>query len=479
MLRVLVPVCAVLGAAIAATLRTIETSVEERMKDDVDLVARALQLPLIHAIERERDGSVREALRSAFGIGRVYGAYVFGPDGEIVASYGAATPGGPPERLTELVAEGNRAGEFGAVGGRRVYSSFVPLTDIWGRSLGLLQVTRRQSDFDEYVARLRLGALGALLLVMGVVTVLVLHGHHRAAIQPLGRLSDSMARVATGDTGHRAAERGPKEIANVAATFNRMLDALEASAQEVRRRREAQRELRRELASAEKLAAVGELSAGVAHELGAPLSVIDGRAQRLLRKTDLDGATRRDLGVVRTQVTRMEAIVRQLLEFGRAESGRKRTVDLATVMGGAVAASRDAARRAETRLEVRPPHEPVSVEADGRRLEEAVGNIVRNAVQAAPGGHVRVAWRRSEAGAELSVEDDGPGVPDEARGRIFDPFFTTKDSGQGTGLGLAVVHGVVEDHAGRIDVERSTLGGARFKVHLPVQADSPSPGPAA
>ena len=120
----------------------------------------------------------------------------------------------------------------------------------------------------------------------------------------------------------------------------------------------------------------------------------------------------------------------------------------------------------------------MSVEADVRRLEEAVGNIVRNAVQAAPGGHVRVAWRRSEAGAELLVEDDGQGVPDEARDRIFDPFFTTKDSGQGTGLGLAVVHGVVEDHAGRIDVERSTLGGARFKVHLPVQADSPTPGPA-
>lgn len=474
--RVLLPVTLVLGATTFLGLRALQTQMETRMKEDVELVARALRLPLIHAMSRDREGSVSEALRSAFRIGRVYGAYVYGPDGEVIAAHGATMPLGPPERLPELFETRDRTGEFGSVGGRRVYSSFVPLTDDWGRSYGLLQVTRRQQDFEQSIARLRLFVFGGLLLAMIVVTVLVLHGHHRAAIRPLRRLSSSMARVGAGDTGHRAATDGPRELATVAATFNGMLDALQATATELRERRKTQDALSRDLAAAERMAAVGELSAGVAHELGTPLSVIDGRAQRWLRAEGLPGTLRGDLETVRGQVRGMEGIVRQLLEFGRTETGRRRLVDLEVVVRGAVSTAEEMASEAGTRLEVCSPDDPARMEADVRRLEEVVGNLVRNAVQAAPGGHVRIAWGPAADGVRITVEDDGPGVGQNIRDRIFEPFFTTKATGEGSGLGLAVVHGVVDEHGGTIDVGTSSMGGARFTIILPSKPEDRDDG---
>jgi len=475
--RVLLPLGIVLGVTVFAGLHALETDIERRMKDDVDLVARALRLPLIHAMSRDREGSVSEALRSAFRIGRVYGAYVFGPDGEVVAAHGSAVPIGPPEGLRELVEVGDRAGAFGSVGGRRVYSSFVPLTDEWGRSLGLLQVTRRQRDFEEYIAGLRLWVMGTLVLGMGIVTVLVLHGHHRAAVRPLTRLGASMSKVGSGDTGHRAATDGPRELAGVAQTFNQMLERLQSAASELQERRAERDALQQELAASEKLAAVGELSAGVAHELGTPLSVIDGRAQRWLRAEALSATMREDLTTIRTQVKRMEGIVRQLLEFGSAETGRKRVVDLGSVAHGAVSAVEGRAKDAHLRLEVRPPSGSVFVEADPRRLEEAIGNLLRNAIHAAD-GLVRISWDRRDSAVVLAVEDDGPGVEDDLRLRVFEPFFTTKESGEGSGLGLAVVRGVVDEHGGKASAERSVLGGARFVVELPAHVGERGPVPA-
>jgi len=466
-LRVLAPLFVVLGTAVWLGLGALDAEVERRMKDEVDLVARALRLSVTHAMVRERDGGVREALRSALRIGRVYGAYVYDSDGALLVAQGPTAPDESPERVVEMVEVGTRVGEFGAVGGRPVYSAFVPLVDEWGRSLGLLQVVRRQADFEDYAVRLRVGAFAALVLGLGVVTLLVLHGHHGAAVAPLRRLRDSMARVGAGEQEHRAATDGPKELADVAVTFNAMLDGLQATTTELDRRRRAQEKLGRELASAEKLAAVGELASGVAHELGTPLSIVDGHAHRLSRSEGLPATTRQRLDAVRTQVSRMEGIIRQLIELGRDASGRRRRVQLDALVRGAADAVADAADCSGVRLELRPPTHPVRVDADARRLEEAILHLLRNALQAAPGGRVRISWKRSGAAVALEVEDDGSGVPDELRARIFEPFYTTKAHGEGAGLGLAVVHGTVEDHGGRIVADRSPLGGARFSVSLP------------
>jgi two-component system, NtrC family, sensor kinase len=472
-LRVLAPLLLALGGAIFWLLHTVESEAERRLKDDVELVARALRLPLVHAMERDRPGTVSEALRSALSIGRVYGAYVYGPDGEIVSSFGGADPEGPPERIDELVAVGERAGEFGSLAGRRVYSAFVPLTDPWGRGLGLLQVTRRQSDFEEYIASLRLRAVGLLLLGMAVVSVLVLRGHRAAVGGPLSRLNESMTRVGSGETGHRAEPSGPSELTALARSFNAMLDRLEEAAGELDERRRTEHALQARLAGAEKLAAVGELASGVAHELGSPLSVVDGQAQRLLRDQDEGDDTHGALAAIRAQVRRMEAIIRQLMDFARSEPGRRREVSLADLVEGAAAAASEVASRTGTVVKFDRGQDEVTLRLEARRVEEAITNLIRNACQATRGGRVRISQGISAGHAELVVEDDGPGVPDDVRSRVFEPFYTTKPSGEGSGLGLAVVHGIVEKHGGGIEVDESPLGGARFTIRFPLPTEAP------
>lgn len=479
-LRTLLPLFIVLGAATALTLVTLEREVQDRMEEDVELVARGLQLPLTHALEEDRWEAVSQALQSALEIRRFYGAHVYGPEGERLASFGAGLPDEPPERLAELAEAGDRVGEYGHAAGRRVYSYFVPLVDGWGQTFGVLQITRRRRDIDESIQRLRLQAGGFFLLAMGLVTVLVVKGHHRAVGGPLDRIRASMARVRSGDRSHRATPTGPREMAEVAETFNSMLEAMDQAQAELESRRRSQEDLRRNLAEAEKLAAVGELAGGVAHELGSPLSVIDGKAQRLLRTQSLPEETRTSLERVRKEVRRMEGIVRQLLDFGRRETGRNESVPLRRVVRGAVATAAEEAKKHGVTLESKGPGDgtpPAVVDGDPRRLEHAVANLVRNACQAASAsasrGRVRVRWAAGGDGrARITVEDDGPGVDPEIASRIFEPFFTTKATGEGTGLGLAVVHGVVDGLGGSVEVDRSPLGGARFRLFLPL-ADGP------
>jgi two-component system, NtrC family, sensor kinase len=470
-LRTLLPLFVILGTASALILYTMEREVENRMKEDVELVARGLRLPVVHALEREREGTLSQALRSALEIRRLYSAHIYGPQGQHLLSLGPGLGDEPPHRVADMVQVGEEVGEYGLAGGLRVYSYFVPLADQWGQSLGVLHLTRRRADIDASIHRLRLQVGGLFLLGMGLMGVLVLRGHHRAVVRPVDRLGESMARVRGGDRNHRATVEGPTELAGLARSFNSMLAAMQNAEAELTARRREQARLERELAEAEKLAAVGELAGGVAHELGSPLSVIDGKAQRMLRQEGLPAGIRTQLDTVRGEVRRMEGIIRQLLEFGRQDTGRRRRVQVEQVLRGAVEASSELARRRGVAVTLEVDGGVPMVEADPRRLEEAVTNLLVNACHAAgegeEEGRVRIRCTPDGEWVRVEVDDDGPGIPTELASRIFEPFFTTKATGEGTGLGLAVVHGVVEGMGGSVSVERSTLGGARFLVRLP------------
>ncbi len=454
-----------LAAFLAVT--TLERQMERRMQEDVELVARSIQRPLAHALERGRSGAVQNALDSAFRIDRVFGAYVYDSDGRTVAVAGREEALPRRRHLTELAAEGERTGEYGEVGGRHVYSYFVPLTDSGGRVSALLQVTRRGSDFERYFRILRWQAGGLLIASWLAVGALVLAGHRKVAGSPLKRLLGSMGRVARGDRAHRAAEDGPRELEGLARSLNSMLDSIGEAEREIADRRRQEVALREELRHSERLAALGRLSAGVAHELGAPLSVISGRVQRALRHQEHDAPLRPPLEEIQGQVRRMDAVVRQLLDFGRRDAPERSRVVASRVCRAAAAAVRDLARERSVLLELDGPAERIVIHVDIGRLERVIINLLRNAIQASPAGRVRLSWGVGEPGLEMVVEDDGAGVPEEDRSRIFEPFFTTKRPGEGSGLGLAVVHGVVRELGGRIRVGESPLGGASFVVLLP------------
>jgi signal transduction histidine kinase len=249
--------------------------------------------------------------------------------------------------------------------------------------------------------------------------------------------------------------------------MNAMLDSIERSEQELETQRLEQARLEIRLQQSQKMAAIGQLAAGVAHELGTPLSVVSGKAQRMLRKSDLSDPVVRVFREIRDAVQRMEHIVRQLLDFGRGNQVRLRPMPLDDVAECAAIQVREEAEKKSVALTLSGPRPAPVLPIDSVRMEQALVNLLRNAVQAtAEGGQVRLAWFESGDRLGFRIADDGPGVPEELRSRLFEPFFTTKAVGQGTGLGLAVAQAGASDHRGRIEVGPSELGGALFTMTL-------------
>ncbi len=464
---VLLPLLGVMLLMGASGLRAVEARLEARMQQDIELVARAIQLPLSHALERDRRGSVQQSLDSAFRIDQVYGAYVYDAAGELVAASGPRSPSMAIRQQARDLTIGGSQGLYQEQPGGPVYSFFLPLTDAGGRINGLLQVTRHGADFREDLAQLRGQALALLaaltLLFLGVVVL----GHQRAVGRHVDQMVKAMARVAAGERRCRVAPAGPQELRGLAKAMNAMLDSTERSEAALARQQDEQRVLEVRLRESEKLAAIGQLAAGVAHELGSPLGVIDGKAQRGLRRLTDDDPLKADLGEIRAEVARMGGIVRQLMDFGRRNPLHRRPESLpALVRAEARRVTRGGSRVA---VEVQEGGEMPPLPLDRSRLEQALGNLLRNAVQAAR-SRVRVAWSHDDRQARVVVEDDGPGIDPSVRARLFEPFFTTKAVGEGTGLGLSVAHGAVSDLGGTLVVDRSPLGGARFTLSLPREA---------
>jgi|GEM_PF-48712 len=479
------PLIAVLSGAGYYSLYHLELYIEERMQEDLELIARAVRGPLEYSLEQERKGSIQQALDSLFSLKRVYGAYVYDRNGERIASSGASEPKIGSSHLVELAQQGNRRGEYQQSEDVDVYSYFVPLTDLAGRNIGLLQLTREGSDFRNYIEDVRHKTLMFLALLSLILLGTIIFGHHQVIGRNLGRLVRSMARIERGERRHRAGVTGPREIRQLALGMNAMLDSMERSKRELEQQREEQTQLERELQQSQKMAAIGRLAAGVAHELGTPLSVVSGKAQRLLRRADvekIEHKTRQELEEILEAVGRTEQIVRHLLDFGRQNPLHKRPLCMDEILKGALAQVRQNPDADGVELRCAPAPDPGTpppeLEVDRVRLEQALVNLLLNAVHAIKSdGVVEYGWFVSRGSTEkragFYVADNGPGVPEEIRGKLFDPFFTTKAVGEGTGLGLAVAQAAVFDHGGVLKVGTSELGGALFSMTFDLNTFTP------
>ena len=466
LLKVVVPLVAIMLGFSYLLLWTVERNSERRLQEEVELVARAVRLPLSDSLEKRHERTSQQVLESVLGVGRVYGAYLYDDKGELVAFAGAIEPDQDQSSIQELTADGKRRGGYQRIRGREVYSYFLPLEQSGGRINGLLQVTRRWNDFERDTRKLRLIAgVGAAALAL-LAVLIVLLGHWSAIGRYLQELTRSMARVAEGDREHRAPRSGPQEIAVLGRALNQMLDSIADAERRMVEQKAREAELEARLRRSQQLAAVGRLAAGVAHELGSPLSVIDGKAQRVLRSETLEDGPRKGLLQIRSQVQRLSEIVRQLLDFGRAAGRPARRMPAEVLAHSSAAAVSDELAAQNVTLQLQAAAEPLFCRIDPPRFEQALTNLLRNAAQASPGGQVLLRWWREGESLLFQVEDDGPGVAEQHRAALFEPFFTTKPVGQGSGLGLAVAHGVVAECGGRIELVEGALGGAAFRICL-------------
>lgn len=232
----------------------------------------------------------------------------------------------------------------------------------------------------------------------------------------------------------------------------------------------ALRALSSQLLRAEKLATVGGLAAGIAHEIGTPLGVVRGRAELLVAKLG-EGGPAESARIIVDEIDRISRVIRQLLDFSSTSPARAGPVDVEAVAANVaeLLAFEAASRKVALSMEVSPQLPAVAANPD--ELKQVLVNLTLNALHAcSPGGRV---WLRAspgprETGVVMVVEDDGSGIPEELRHRVFDPFFTTKKRGKGTGLGLTVAAQIVRNHGGEIDVDGRVGGGTRLTVLWPV-----------
>lgn len=465
LIRVVLPVFLVLGVLLAVALEVVTRLTEERLQRDLRQVARAVQLPVAQALERSDLEQLSSSLESVFDISEVYGAYVFGVNGDRLVSFGSVRPSqSQTYRAVELTVDIEQEfDQYEQISGHDVYSFFIPLFDTTGRPNGLLQVTRRRSDIESELNLLRGWAWFGFGVLLVVMLSSLMWTHHRVIGKPVSRLLDSMRRVEAGEGGYRAPMDGPVEIRQLAGSLNSMLDAIQTAEAQARSELEARQVMAGKLRHAETMAVLGQLSGGVAHELGAPLSVVDGRAARLLRHCEKDDE-RQELEAIRTQVSRMSALVEQLLSFGRNSRSPMMEVDVGELFERVLRHTREEGCEIEL-----TPGDKAVVRGDMMSLEQALGNLLRNACQACPDGSVKAGWQTEEDNRViLFVEDGGPGVDDSIKHQIFEPFVTNKMPGEGSGMGLAIARRVASDHGGDISVEESPLGGARFAMNLPL-----------
>jgi C4-dicarboxylate-specific signal transduction histidine kinase len=320
---------------------------------------------------------------------------------------------------------------------------------------------------------------GAVLLAFAYLALT------RLIVRPIDLLSREAERVASGARKFRAPERGPREIAELGASVKSMTDALVANEailkkkiDELEKATNHLRETRSQLVASERLAGVGKLAAGIAHEIGNPISAILGMLD-LISDDTLPADERKEF-LKRTQkeTERISNIVKDLLDFARPEkaleSGPTSLRLAASTVEGAVrdVLSLVRSQKSFKMITVDTHVEPgLVVTLPQPRLEQVLLNLMLNAghaLEKVQSATITVKAEKKGDDVVLTVTDNGPGVPKDARASIFEPFFTTKDVGEGTGLGLSVCRGLVEAVGGTIALDESHENGARFRLTLPL-----------
>jgi len=352
---------------------------------------------------------------------------------------------------------------------------------------GLLELSESLSPRDAYVRSTVLRA-AITALCLGIVCAALTFALGSSIVgRPVRALVEQARRIGAGDLGSRLDLPQHDEIAELGNEMNAMSSKLADASARLVAETAARVHALEQLRHADRLVTVGKLASGIAHELGTPLNVVSGRAKMIFQSPVADEPVRNNARIVMEQSERMAQIIRQLLDFARAGKPNKALIDLRNLVSSTLSLLRPIADKRRVTLRLDSSEQVPDVIADAAQLQQVVTNLVVNAVQATPeSGVVQIGLRTanesprdSEIGVSrpaqpyvcIVVSDRGTGMSEQTLERIFEPFFTTKDIGEGTGLGLAVAYGIVQEHGGFITVESKLAEGSRFEVYLPV----PSP----
>jgi signal transduction histidine kinase len=379
--------------------------------------------------------------------------------------------------IEQLRTDGDMIFEGGAGGGAaRVESVRQAVLKMRGAFEPMLEAVRargdellREADAVRWRAWALTVSLTALVALVGGAAAMVIAGR---IARPVSELVDGIRRIMAGDWAYQVGAARTGEIGELAASFNRMVRELRehreqleghnrALEQRVRERTEELRQAEHALAQSEKLASLGQLAAGVAHELNNPLTSIVMNANLLIEEAGSGSPLAAALRRIDGDAGRCRRIIDDLRAFARRRSLEKVPGEVAQVVGQAAALAAHELDRRGVDLRYDVPADLPKVTWDPDRMVQVVTNLLANAAQAvgSEGGRIVVRARQDDGWLRLEVEDNGVGIPAGQRDRVFDPFFTTKPDG--TGLGLSISYGIVNEHGGRIEMEsRAAADGA-------------------
>ncbi|NQT20836.1 MAG: HAMP domain-containing protein [Planctomycetes bacterium] len=362
----------------------------------------------------------------------------------------------------EVSTETSSAEDIAAPDGRQM-PACKPLRDSDGRIAAALCVVAPEDGYarTQRKAVLLFSGATAGCMVLALAFSFVLSG---AILRPLRELTKGVSQLSSGNVDYRIkiGSRGP--LSELAGTFNRMANSIKKHDEQIKKDAEKMMEAKR-------LATLGQLAAGVAHEINNPLGGITVYAHLLMEDLPPDDPRVEEVGKIIHQADRCKRIVKGLLDYSRQTGPHKEQADINSVV---VAAANLVAQQEIFRnvtLAKKLSSGLPAVKVDVSQMEEVFTNIILNAAEIMDGeGEVEVETSLSADGNRVvvSISDTGAGIPPESLERIFDPFFSSKQSGHGTGLGLAISHGIVENHDGTITARNSAARGATFVVELPV-----------
>jgi len=359
--------------------------------------------------------------------------------------------------------------------------TYVPV-DIGNARKGALELSQTLLSFKAFRSKM-LGRALTITTFLALICGLILYFFINNKIRiPLNNLMTQAKRIGQGDLTANNAIVGNDELTEMAETMNDMCSRLLIAKEKINFEYDARLKTLEQLRHTERLSSFGVLSAEIAHELGTPLNVVDGRAKMILNEDLPDDEIKDCAAIIKNQAERMTVIIRQLLDFTRHPKQKTSTDDISFHIKQVFQLLYPMAAKHRVFFSLNKDEDTqVTLTADFSQLQQVLVNLLMNAIQAMPnGGKADVILSNkflSHSSGEdriknryliIKIEDEGEGIRQENFKHIFTPFFTTKTIGTGTGLGLSIAHGIVEENGGWIDIENNVATGACFTVYLPL-----------
>lgn len=435
------------------------------------LLGRSLQMAFENALRDRQIEDVTETLAALSQVDPSVAIFVFDEEGQLVGSSHAAQVTADTLRI-----EGRARSELGPV------FEFAPepmptvlriglrLRDETPESPSAIVLEKPlaelQRDLQETRRDIVLSALAFVLAVAGLTWLLT----RRYLAAPLARMVATMQRVRAGDLQVTPAVATSDEVGETRREFDLLVQELKAARDRADQEQEARHRMERALQNADKLITLGQLSAVMAHEIGSPLQILEGRARALRKHPGNAEATQRVADILVEQTARITRIVGQMLSITRRRAPLRAQVDAEASVRSVVALLELEARRRQVRLLIERTG-PCELSADADQLQQVALNLIRNALEASPqGAAVRIRVGGDPELFVLEVADEGPGIAEHVRAHLFEPFYTTKADAGGSGLGLSVVRSIVQEHKGRVEFLERPGPGCTVRVSLPREA---------